>query len=88
MLSGYVGGRIYDLSARRSLRAGVGLVPREEFSLVIAALAASGSTTVLRETISALAVGYVLVMGTPGTVLMQRFDGVERAVRRVVRLGE
>ena len=88
VLSGYVGGRIYDLSARRSLRVGVGLVPRGEFSLVIAALAAGGSTTVLRETIPALAVGYVLVMGTLGTVLMQRSDGVERALRRVVSLGE
>ena len=88
MLSGYVGGRIYDLSARRSLRVGVGLVPRGEFSLVIAALAAGGSTTVLQETIPALAVGYVLVMGTLGTVLMQRSDGVERVLRRVVPLGE
>ena len=87
VLSGYVGGRIYDLSARRSLRVGVGLVPRGEFSLVIAALAAGGSTTVLQETIPALAVGYVLVMGTLGTVLMQRSDGVERVLRRVVPLG-
>ena len=87
LVSGYVGGRIYDLSTRRSLRVGVGLVPRGEFSLVIAALAAGGSTTVLRETIPALAVGYVLVMGTLGTVLMQRSDGVERVLRRVVPLG-
>ena len=87
LASGYVGGRIYDLSTRRSLRVGVGLVPRGEFSLVIAALAAGGSTTVLRETIPALAVGYVLVMGTLGTVLMQRSDGVERVLRRVVPVG-
>ena len=87
LVSGYVGGRIYDLSTRRSLRVGVGLVPRGEFSLVIAALAAGGSTTVLRETIPALAVGYVLVMGTLGTVLMQRSDGVERVLRWVVPLG-
>jgi len=83
VLSGYLGGRAYGLSERRSLRVGVGLVPRGEFSLVIAALAASGSTPVLRETIPALAVGYVLVMSALGTVLMQRSDVVEALVGRV-----
>ncbi|MBB6647330.1 cation:proton antiporter [Halobellus ruber] len=83
LLSGYLGGRVYDLSAHRSLRVGVGLVPRGEFSLVIAALAASGSTVVMRETIPALAVGYVLVMSVLGTVLMQHSDAVEGAARRL-----
>jgi len=80
LLSGYLGGRVYDLSARRSIR--LGLVPRGEFSLVIAALAAGGSTTVMRETIPALAVGYVLVMSVLGTVLMQRSAAVERVFVR------
>ncbi|MFC6873824.1 cation:proton antiporter [Halobellus marinus] len=83
LLSGYLGGRVYDLSQRRSIRVGIGLVPRGEFSLVIAALAAGGSTAVMRETIPALAVGYVLVMSGLGTVLMQRSDLVEAAVSRV-----
>jgi CPA2 family monovalent cation:H+ antiporter-2 len=83
LLSGYLGGRAYDLSAHRSLRVGVGLVPRGEFSLVIAALAAGGSTVVMQETIPALAVGYVLVMSVLGTVLMQHSDAVEGAVRRL-----
>jgi CPA2 family monovalent cation:H+ antiporter-2 len=87
VVSGYAGGRLYDLSTHRSLRVGVGLVPRGEFSLVIAALAAGGSTTVLRETIPALAVGYVLVMSTLGTVLMQRSDDIERVLRRVHAAG-
>lgn len=82
LLSGYLGGRVYDLSARRSVRVGLGLVPRGEFSLVIAALAAGGSTTVMRETIPALAVGYVLVMSVLGTVLMQRSAAVERVFVR------
>ena len=83
LVSGYVGGRVYDLSERRSLRVGLGLVPRGEFSLVIAALAAGGSTAVMRETIPALAVGYVLVMSVVGTVLMQRADRVEGLIDRL-----
>ncbi|KAB1192843.1 cation:proton antiporter [Haloferax sp. MBLA0076] len=82
VVSGYLGGRVYDLSTHRSLRVGVGMVPRGEFSLVIAALAASGSTQVMREAIPAFAVGYVLVMSALGTVLMQRSDLVERLVFR------
>jgi CPA2 family monovalent cation:H+ antiporter-2 len=82
IVSGYLGGRVYDLSTHRSLRVGVGLVPRGEFSLVIAALAASGSTQVMQEVIPAFAVGYVLVMSALGTVLMQRSDLVERLVFR------
>ncbi|WP_416839914.1 cation:proton antiporter [Haloferax sp. DFSO52] len=82
VFSGYLGGRVYDLSTHRSLRVGVGMVPRGEFSLVIAALAASGSTQVMREVIPAFAVGYVLVMSALGTVLMQRSDLVERLVFR------
>ncbi|MFC6827072.1 cation:proton antiporter [Halopelagius fulvigenes] len=82
VLTGYLGGRVYDLTARRSLRVGVGMVPRGEFSLVIAALAAGGSTRVMREVIPAFAVGYVLVMSALGTVLMERSDAVERLLRR------
>ncbi|MDS0297293.1 cation:proton antiporter [Halogeometricum sp. S1BR25-6] len=85
VLSGYLGGRVYDLSERRSLRAGLGMVPRGEFSLVIAALAASGSTPVMREIIPAFAVGYVLLMSMLGTVLMGQSSVIER---RVFRDGE
>ncbi|QIB72833.1 cation:proton antiporter [Halogeometricum borinquense] len=82
VVSGYLGGRVYDLSKRRSLRVGVGMVPRGEFSLVIAALAASGTTPIMREVIPAFAVGYVLVMSGIGTVLMERSAAVERLVFR------
>ncbi|ELZ30867.1 potassium/proton antiporter membrane subunit, cpa2 family protein [Halogeometricum pallidum JCM 14848] len=82
MLSGYLGGRVYDLSKRRSLRAGLGMVPRGEFSLVIAALAAGGSTPIMREIIPAFAVGYVLVMSMLGTILMGQSSVVERLVFR------
>jgi CPA2 family monovalent cation:H+ antiporter-2 len=87
VVSGYLGGRVYDLSKRRSLRVGVGMVPRGEFSLVIAALAASGTTPVMREVIPAFAVGYVLVMSGLGTVLMERSEFVERLVFRGDRTG-
>ena len=85
VLSGYLGGRVYDLTEHRALRVGIGLVPRGEFSLVIAALAAGGSTTVMQETIPALAVGYVLVMSVLGTLLMQRSDVVEGVLGRRIR---
>jgi CPA2 family monovalent cation:H+ antiporter-2 len=82
LVSGYYGGRVYDLTPKRSLRVGVGMVSRGEFSLVIAALAAGGTGTVMTEIIPAFAVGYVLVMSTLGTVLMGESDRVERLVFR------
>jgi len=76
LASGYWGGRAYGLSERRSVRVAVGLVARGEFSLVIAALATRPDVALPQgETIAALAVGYVLVMGVLGTFLM-RYSGV------------
>jgi CPA2 family monovalent cation:H+ antiporter-2 len=89
LVSGYYGGRSYGLSARRSVRVGVAMVARGEFSLVIAALAAStaadpalAARTVVPElsTIPAVAVGYVLVMSVLGTVLMRNSGRIERLV--------
>ncbi len=80
--SGYLGGRAFDLSRHRSFRSGVGLVTRGEFSLIIAAIAVEGSGEVLTQTIPALAVGYVLVMGFLGTLSMQYSDVLERSVFR------
>jgi len=75
LVSGYLGGRIYDLDERRSLRVGTGMVTRGEFSLIIAAtVAAAGTGPVMTETIPDLTVGYVLVMSILGTVLMQYAD--------------
>ena len=82
IVSGYYSGRVYRLTPRRSLRVGVGMVARGEFSLVIAALAAGGTGRVMTEVIPAFAVGYVLVMSTLGTVLMGESDRVERLVFR------
>ncbi|WP_327051285.1 cation:proton antiporter [Halomicrococcus gelatinilyticus] len=74
--SGTLSGRTYGLDARRSLRVGLGLVPRGEFSLVIAALASGAGTETLRSVIPAFAVGYVLIMSVLGTVLIQHADGI------------
>ena len=72
LLSGFVSGRIYRLDTVRSLRVGLGLVPRGEFSLVLAALAATSGSGTLATVIPAFAVGYVLLMSILGTVLIQR----------------
>jgi CPA2 family monovalent cation:H+ antiporter-2 len=82
-VSGYYGGRLYDLDSRRSVRVACGMVTRGEFSLIIATLAASqGTGPVLTETIPALAVGYVLVMSVLGTTLMGHADTIEGLLDR------
>jgi CPA2 family monovalent cation:H+ antiporter-2 len=83
LLSGFYGGRAYGLSDRRSLRVGLAMVTRGEFSLIIATLALTGAGTTLSvataDTIYAATVGYVLVMSLLGTTLMQ-FSGVLEAL--------
>lgn len=74
LASGFLGGMMYGLDRRRSLRVGVGLIPRGEFSLVLAALASSVGTGALVEVIPAFTVGYVLVMSILGTVAIQVAD--------------
>ncbi|EMA00626.1 potassium/proton antiporter membrane subunit, CPA2 family [Haloarcula vallismortis] len=87
LISGYLGGRTYDLDPRRSIRVGLGMVTRGEFSLIIAAVAVTGAGTSLSaemaNTIYAFTVAYVLVMSILGTVLMQYSAPFERiAVER------
>ncbi len=43
LLSGYLSGRAYALTPRRSMRVGLGMVTRGEFSLIIAAVALTGA---------------------------------------------
>lgn len=83
VVSGTLSGRVYGLDATRSVRVGLGMVPRGEFSLVLAALAASSGSGALRSVIPAFAVGYVLVMSIFGTVLIQNADAVTDRVERV-----
>ncbi|MFB6103256.1 MAG: cation:proton antiporter [Haloplanus sp.] len=88
LLSGVYSGRVYDLDDRRSLRVGLAMVTRGEFSLIIAAVALAGAGTTLpaatAQTMYAMAVGYVLVMSSLGTTLMQvsgRFERLLLSVR-------
>jgi len=78
VVSGGIAGRLYDLSPRRSLRTGLALVPRGEFSLIIAALAATSPDPTIARVIPAFAVGYVLVMSFAGTIAMSEADRIER----------
>jgi CPA2 family monovalent cation:H+ antiporter-2 len=81
LASGVLSGRVYDLDRVRSLRVGIGLVPRGEFSLVLAALAAGSGTGTLATVIPAFAVGYVLVMSIFGTVLIQQSEALTARLR-------
>ncbi|MDY6818979.1 MAG: cation:proton antiporter [Halobacteriales archaeon] len=80
LASGYLGGRTYDLSPLRSRRVAFALVTRGEFSLVVAAVAATAGSAALNRTIPAFAVGYVLVMSILGTLLMRYSGAIERLV--------
>ncbi|QZY00723.1 cation:proton antiporter [Halobaculum rubrum] len=80
VVSGGIAGRLYGLSPRRSLRTGLALVPRGEFSLIIAALAATSPDPTIARLIPAFAVGYVLVMSFAGTLAMSEADRIERLV--------
>ena len=84
LLSGFLGGRTYGLDDRRSLRVGLAMVTRGEFSLIIAAVALSAAGGTLASgtarTIYAAAVGYVLVMSALGTTLMGASGWFERFV--------
>ncbi|XVH32273.1 cation:proton antiporter [Haloferacaceae archaeon DSL9] len=80
LVSGFLGGKAYDLDDRRAVRVGCGMVTRGEFSLIIATIAAAGSGTGMTETIPAFAVGYVLAMSIIGTIFMQYSGPLERLV--------
>ena len=80
LVSGYLGGRAYGLSERRSVRVAVAMVARGEFSLVLAALAVQAR---MDPTLAALAVGYVLVMSVLGTALMGQSARIEALARRL-----
>jgi CPA2 family monovalent cation:H+ antiporter-2 len=83
LVSGFLGGRAFELDARRSARVGLGRTPRGEVARISAALAMSGGEAgaldpALAGTINAFAVGYVLVMAVLGTTLMAYSTPFER----------
>lgn len=84
LASGSISGQVYGLDQRRSVRVGLGLVPRGEFSLVIASIAGGIGTGVLGNLIPAFTVGYVLIMSIVGTVLIQQADALTKALDSVI----
>jgi CPA2 family monovalent cation:H+ antiporter-2 len=84
LVTGFFGGRAFDLDTRRSTRVALGMTTRGEFSLIIATIAVSGAEAgvfdaALAATLNAFAVGYVLVMAILGTTLMQYSEPFEVA---------
>ena len=71
LASGVASGYVYGLSRRRSVRVGLGLLPRGEFSLIVAALAATSAIPEAQQVIPAFTVGYVLAMSVIGSVAIQ-----------------
>jgi CPA2 family monovalent cation:H+ antiporter-2 len=89
LLSGFLGGRAFDLNVRRSTRTALAMTTRGEFSLIIATLAVSGAANgtipqPVADRISAFAVGYVLVMAVVGTTLMGYAGPFERLAERLL----
>lgn len=85
LLSGFWGGKVYGLSDRRATRVGVGMVTRGEFTLIVASLLVVTETggvlaPAIATELNAFAVGYVLVMSTLGTMLMQYSSVIENRV--------
>lgn len=79
VVSGFLSGYVYNLNQKRALRVGLGLVPRGEFSLIIAALAATSSISEVQQVVPAFVVGYVLVMSILGSLCIQYSDQLAQA---------
>ena len=81
----YYGAKFFHMGQASSTRAGIGMITRGEFSLIIAAIAAEAvgvyDVPVITETIPAFAVSYVLVMSMIGTILMQNVDKITSWLR-------
>lgn len=84
IVSGFFAARSFGLSIEQASRMASALVPRGEFSLVIAAfLVTAGTTDALRETIPAFTVGYVLLTSILGTILMRNAHLIEQFANQV-----
>lgn len=71
-------GRIFGLSKPASLRLGLTLIPRGEFSIIIAGLAAIETGRVLN--IADLTAFYVLLLAVVGSMLMKDADRISRRI--------
>ena len=82
--TGWVAARRAGIGPAGRRRAGIALVPRGEFSIVIAGLAVAGGVTAR---LGALAATYVLLLACAGP-LLARFVGPPRLVRPTRRSGD
>ncbi|MEE9488302.1 MAG: cation:proton antiporter [Candidatus Brocadiales bacterium] len=73
LLTGVFAGRAYELNRRAQIRLGLSLLPRGEFSIVIAAVATTGVCGFSHH-LQALTILYVLILAMLGSVLT-RFSG-------------
>jgi CPA2 family monovalent cation:H+ antiporter-2 len=79
MVAGWIGARMHGFGRREATNAGLTLVGRGEFSLILASFAASAG---LDERIGPFVALYVLVLALGGPVLASRAHLVERLVPR------
>ncbi len=73
LLTGFFAGRTYELNRRAQIRLGLSLLPRGEFSIVLAAVATT-FTGGFGHHIQALTILYVLILAVLGSVLMRFSD--------------
>ncbi|MFQ5863028.1 MAG: cation:proton antiporter [Candidatus Brocadiales bacterium] len=79
LLTGFFAGRTYELNKRAQIRLGLSLLPRGEFSIVLAAVA----TTFVGgfgHHIQALTILYVLILAVLGSILMRFSDVLATAI--------
>ncbi|MEE9583942.1 MAG: cation:proton antiporter [Candidatus Brocadiales bacterium] len=79
LLTGFFAGRAYDLNRRAQIRLGLSLLPRGEFSIVIAAVATTYAAGFSHH-IQALTVLYVLILAVLGSILMRFSDVLATAI--------
>ena len=84
LATGFLGGRASGLGRRAAVGHGLMLLPRGEFSLVIASLAADAGALpeATRQALLGATSLYVVIMVTIGSVVFARFDAVNDLLSR------
>ncbi|WP_267643840.1 cation:proton antiporter [Haloarchaeobius amylolyticus] len=80
LVTGWLAGRLYDLPRRGSLRVGLGLLARGEFSMIIATLTASAGVPGAAGILPPFAVAYVLVTSVLGASLLHNESRLVAAI--------
>lgn len=79
LLTGIFAGRTYELNRRAQIRLGLSLLPRGEFSIVIAAVATTAAGG-FGHHIQALTILYVLILAILGSIIMRFSDVLATAI--------